>query len=648
MLLERIRDIFQTRIFRIPDYQRGYSWEKRQLQDFWDDLNRIRDDRIHYMGLMTIEKATEDKDIFDKWKDDKWLIEDQGFTPYYIIDGQQRLTTIIIFIQALLNHLKDNEVLAHLSAEQISALYICKQVETSPNLKTYLFGYEQNDPAFRYLKSEIFKDNTEQFDEPMTVYTHNMEFARDFFNEKLANHSLEQLNELYKKVTLKMRFNLYEVQDKIDVFVTFETTNNRGKTLSKLELLKNRLIYLVAILPDDETNAKLFEQDRLKLRKEINETWQVIYEYLGKNKDKVLEADEFLRNHFYMYKGYDSKTAKRYADILLNEIFTVKKVEDKELGIPTIRGYIRSLRKAIKIWFNIKNPEHSEAKLLQPSTKEFLIKLNRLNFNPFYPCVMAVMLSHYVTEESLLRLLRSMERYTFLVFRLSKRSSSTGKNIFLRLAHEVFEDESSIHDLNDKIDSRIEGPFGYDIELMENQIKELYKTDDKKEDDKIGFFAWKGLRYFLFEYEIYLRSDNEQKVSWKEFNRTNTIEHIYPKTPKEECWIADYENYTDEQRKILLHSLGNLLLLSQHKNARQKNYCFEYKKRHTRKTDSNIQEGYFNGSYSEIEVSQFETWTANEILQRTLKMLDFMEKRWKIKLGNDDEKQKLVMLDFLE
>ena len=105
--LKSIADIFERKLFRIPDYQRGYSWETRHLQDFWDDVERIMEGKKHYTGLLKIREANlKEDDQFGKWKEDKWLIE-SGFEPYYIVDGQQRLTTIIIFLQAVINRLKD-------------------------------------------------------------------------------------------------------------------------------------------------------------------------------------------------------------------------------------------------------------------------------------------------------------------------------------------------------------------------------------------------------------------------------------------------------------------------------------------------------------------------------------------------------------
>ncbi|WP_163787400.1 DUF262 domain-containing protein [Myxococcus vastator] len=82
---------FTENLFRIPDYQRGYSWTEAQLKDFWSDLTLLAPDRAHYTGVLTLEEVNPSD--FEKWSDDLWIIRSKNFTPYYIVDGQQRLTT---------------------------------------------------------------------------------------------------------------------------------------------------------------------------------------------------------------------------------------------------------------------------------------------------------------------------------------------------------------------------------------------------------------------------------------------------------------------------------------------------------------------------------------------------------------------------
>ena len=114
--------------------------------------------------------------------------------------------------------------------------------------------------------------------------------------------------------------------------------NNRGKALSTLELLKNRLIFLSTKLPVEEGNGVL--------RRQINEAWKSAYHYLGKNDERPLNDDEFLRthlSHFYLVKiskpadgpndDGRQKEIRRYhlvlehfSRYLLNDLFTPKRI----------------------------------------------------------------------------------------------------------------------------------------------------------------------------------------------------------------------------------------------------------------------------------------------------------------------------------
>jgi hypothetical protein len=53
--LYSLSKIFTENLFRIPDYQRGYSWGERQLKDFWSDIALLDPKRDHYTGVLTLE-----------------------------------------------------------------------------------------------------------------------------------------------------------------------------------------------------------------------------------------------------------------------------------------------------------------------------------------------------------------------------------------------------------------------------------------------------------------------------------------------------------------------------------------------------------------------------------------------------------------
>lgn len=342
-----LSEIFNNKIFRIPDFQRGYSWEERQLEDFWEDIQNLSPNKIHYIGLLTVEPIKE-SDILniEKWKDDLWLFK-KGLSAYYVIDGQQRLTTLIILLHEILRTFSDDEGINYGQKSEWIDRFLYRSYNSI--YKSFVFGYEKDNPSDEYFKTKILEQESSTADKyPETLYTANLMFAKKYFAKKLKVLNKESKESIFDKVVNRLKFNYYEIDDSLDVYVTFETMNNRGKSLSHLELLKNRLIYLSTLLhEDDETKGRL--------RRDINETWKTIYEYLGKNKDNPLDDDTFLFNHWIMYFTYDRSQSDVYAEFLLKKKFTSKNVLCNKISIEEIKAYIDSLSKCVKQWFYIFN-----------------------------------------------------------------------------------------------------------------------------------------------------------------------------------------------------------------------------------------------------------------------------------------------------
>jgi len=332
--LKAIADIFERHVFRIPDYQRGYSWTKKQLSDFWEDVENLSENHIHYTGVLTLEPVNES--VFSNWEEDLWLIKGKGFTPHYIVDGQQRLTTAIILIQAIIEKLYEDEKLNYTSRKEIIEKYISQSKDGGIS-QTFIFGYEKDNPSYEFLKTKIFMASSSANQDIETLYTANLEYAKDYFKNKINELAFEDLEILFRKITQFLKFNVYEIEEDLDVFVAFETMNNRGKKLSNLELMKNRLIYL-------STLFKVEQYEKNSLRTNINNAWKTIYEYLGKNKINPLDDDNFLKNHWIMYFKYSRKTASDYITFLLEEHFTSRRALDGEISMSEIQEYVQACK----------------------------------------------------------------------------------------------------------------------------------------------------------------------------------------------------------------------------------------------------------------------------------------------------------------
>jgi hypothetical protein len=624
--LNYLDTFFNSRVFRIPDYQRGYAWGPRQLEDFWQDLNRLRDNRNHYTGQLTIEKVPDTQ--WKKWEEEKWLIEGKGFKPYYVVDGQQRLTTAIILIKCLLSRLADGQQLAFTEKPDLAKKYL---VQTAGSVsRAYLFGYEKDNPSYEFLKTHILGEASNHYQGVGTTYTANLAAARDFFANKLKDLSHEDLERVFRGVTQRFVFSVYELEEELDEFVVFETMNNRGKPLSRLELLKNRLIYLSTLFPPSSEGA-----DATTLRHNINEAWKTVYEYLGKVQGDPLEDDEFLRAHWIMYFSYARDKAGQFSSFLLDEHFTADRVLSATLTISDIQKYVNSIQASVRKWHYIYFPHLATD--LSSNVRRALERLDRLGRGAFEPLMMAA-LQKNTTENHLLKFLNLAERFVFLVGRVCQRRSDAGDSEFYRISSQLYRDELNLLEVQTTISDRTNDFFRIDKAIV--GMRELF---DRYE----GFYSWSGLKYFLYEYEQQLRSEAGMEITrldWSGLVQSKkdyvTIEHIYPQTAKSPDWPS-FSDLSKKERGGLLNSLGNLLPLSNSRNAKFSNRPFA-----TKKQDADGVQGYYNGSYSEIQVAQYQDWTPDLIKARGLKMLGFLEEHWNTSLGSQEEKMQFLNIEI--
>ena len=199
---------------------------------------------------------------------------------------------------------------------------------TGGQFRTYKFGYTVDNPSYDYLRYEIFNEGGSG-SITKTFYTLNLKNAKLYFSQQLkglySKEGLKGLQEVYEKLTKRFLFNEYVIEDELDVFVAFETMNNRGKHLSNLELLKNRLIYLTTLYTDDEIDLA----ERQNLRQAISDAWKEVYHQLGRNEMHPLNDDDFLRSHWIMYFEYSRTKGDDYIRSLLDKHFSPQKVHKK-------------------------------------------------------------------------------------------------------------------------------------------------------------------------------------------------------------------------------------------------------------------------------------------------------------------------------
>lgn len=676
--LQPLSLLFQNRLFRIPDYQRGYAWQQSQLADFWDDLVNLQDSRYHYTGLLSLKtlKRSETK----TWGSDLWMV-DKGFKACHIVDGQQRLTTFIILLNEIVEFTRSLEenteksdeeiVLGYDTLKDIVAKYISQHRPPNNQITTYLFGYEVDNPSADYLRYRVFNEPYSGTVNE-TYYTKNLKYAKSFFRENLSalylSEKLEGVSNLYLKLTLRLMFNIHEIDDDYDVFVAFETMNNRGKKLTNLELLKNRLIYLTTLYSDE----KFDELDKANLRKQINDAWKEVYYQLGRNEKTSLSDDEFLRAHWISYFAYSRRKGDDYIHFLLNK-FSAKNIFEKKtvvVGDTTqevsddieydaeieieddiepevveisklepseISNYVNSLKDMAKYWYDTFFPMQSNN--LMADEKVWVDRLNRIGIGHFRPLVMVIISRRDLKIEKRIEAFAAIERFLFICFRMGYFNATFRSSEYYRATRSIYLKQMDIDDLIDDINETTNANIEYALPNFVTKIEKHF-------DNMGGFYYWNSIKYFLYEYEFQLsKKNNIDKVSWEMFTKTEkdkvSIEHILPQTPTKYYWKNQFRQFDDEEIELLSCALGNLLPLSQSINSALQNDSFEDKR--TSKTTG--RRGYQNGSHSEIEVAKETDWSADRIYKRSKLLLQFMENRWKFSF-TWEQMDKLIYVSF--
>lgn len=614
-----LTELFNTRIFRIPDYQRGYAWEDKQLNELWDDLEEIQnlngELKKHYTGTIFLEET---KPV----ETESWL---SNVKFYNVVDGQQRLTTISILLYELL---KATEIgYAEKKKDKLIETFIYES-NMSGESKVYKFSYAFTDKNYNFLQRTIFEDNKVVLSQgQLNHYTKNLANAKNFFREKISKLDDDQKNILFKKITVAVQFDIRTIEKDLDVQAVFETMNNRGKPLSTLEKLKNRLIYLTEKLSNPDEDKKI-------LRKKINDAWGKIYSCLAQNPDQILDEDVFLSAHLSLYrKPSESTFSEKVAEEKAFQMFCNKPekydldesgTKEEPITYNKIDDYILKLSELAPIWYEVHN---SQSKLI----KRILTLDSRKDIKIFLATILQKTtdpLIHTKTFEYLEKIL--FRNRVPGIWIMDERTSASW-------ARDIYNDEDTIEEINEKQEELL------NTEVVIPNMTKSFKSLFTYERGAKGFHRWGALKYFLFEYEEYLKQEAKEtndKVTIDDFYES-TIEHIIPQQFWDN-WQDTVNSFTEgmakddieQARKVLINSLGNLTILKNGKNSSLGNKSWLDKK-----------ERFRTGSYNEIDISSHDSWGKDTIAERGKKMLKFLETKIKGLNFTKDEIEKTLFYD---
>ncbi|MDE0399062.1 MAG: DUF262 domain-containing HNH endonuclease family protein [Candidatus Poribacteria bacterium] len=576
-----IKDLFDgSKIFNIPKYQRAYAWEEEQLNAFIEDLENQKTGKDHFFGTILLRKQEPDGE----------------FNIIDIVDGQQRITTIIIFMKLLLAQQEN----ADNSVKLLKRIYI-------QDLDMYKLRVLDIDNDF--FESHILGDNGSGYKaaerEVETPSQHRLLRAKKLLDGWIKAHP-DKVEDFREKIG-HMQVLTYSVEDDSEAALMFETTNNRGKLLTSLEKVKSFLMhktYLASKNP--EIHLRHLQNRFSKIYRDYEEI-----EDFRKNRGEFGKTDEdsIFQYHsiaFETWKDKEYQDSVRMINQQINDLIKTNRTAD---AADFINRYSRGLRRSFKFMNKL---------LLDRSL--YLLDIHTLNRPAaFYP----LLIKSYKLDDSNER--QNFKRVAQLVeiigfrFGITKSRSDKGVSQLYRLARDFNGNfKQLIKQLQEFVDWYC-NDSEFERSLRQPRFYEVVDTGDQ--------------RYLFWKYENHLRLTKQPifpEMSTETFTNEKpqtklTIEHIIPQNSRDSKKVVADDSIlsiTDFEEKYL-HSIGNLVLDSRSANASKSNQDFETKDEQYSKAPVK----------SQLELSRFckpepDRWNHISISDRGDKIVKFALERW--------------------
>lgn len=486
--------------YEVPTYQREYAWDDEELDDFWSDLkNTVEDNRqSHFLGQIVIHQ-----------EDDP--------SPCYLIDGQQRVTTSVIFLSVIRDFMGayGSNQYAEPIYMDIKSLYIGRYSPLKNDLRLKLG--DSNNAFFRehiQVKYEYVKKCTPSQKRILDAY----QYFKDCLNEITSGLDEEsrimKINLYYE--TFLHKFNVMSITtDEInEAFIIFETLNARGKDLETSDLLKN----FVMMQAKTQVDA-------------VQEKWTHMIDSLVKRDD----ATKFIRAYWNSSHGFMQERA-------------LYKTITQTIDTRNCLQFVDMLDKSAELYNAMVAPTDNTF-FVDRNIKSSLIGLSTLGASTFYPLLFAMQSMQY-DEADILKMLKAVETLVVRNFVVGGLTAKKYEQTFAAIARQVSKNKISITDILEAI--------------------ALDTNDDAKfQRDLIGVVV-KSVpvaKYILREIEDL---DSDEKITNKD-NYVINLEHIMPK--KIEKW-----NVSTDFHKDNLYKLANQALLLEEYNKSISNNPFEEKK----------------------------------------------------------------------
>ncbi len=486
-------NLLYGRLFKIPEYQRSYSWRKKQRDDLFEDIERtweLNGNRYHFMATVVGLQRGEETILTKEHQ----VIE--------IVDGQQRITTLILLLKAISKFLHETAGESERIVTDLDELLVKPDNASVLLLQT---NHDTSQYFANYLRTGLHPSAVSA----KTLADREILLAIDECEEFVESWSTgngRTPQDLLSFVKNRIKFVFYEIGDEALVYTVFEVLNSRGLDVSWFDRLKSLLMAIVFEAESGNKNAIL---------NEIHSIWTDIYRCVGLRLGLSTESLRFAAT---------LQQAEKQNRILGEEKATYVLKEQSSVG----------MREVIETSKWLKEVTEAVNSLAADRRRNSVTRIVQARF-----VATAIHLSKDLTSEEKDKILRRWEKVTFRIYGMFGFDARTAVGDYVRLGWSVIREKPSAEKILGEL-SRISKKFP-----LEKAIEKMRGAD--------CYNGWyRELRYFFYRYEEHLAQEAGQDFNNQEWNliwtarASDSIEHILPQSTGN----FDY-----------IHSIGNLVML---------------------------------------------------------------------------------------
>ena len=558
--VQTLAELLHNRLFHIPDYQRSYSWSSSEREDLFKDINGIAKeggDAKHFMATIVCLRR-ENKELGTT-----------EFTQLEIVDGQQRLTTLIILLNAICQALDKKKKNNRRLAKELEGLLVKPESDSLLLLQTnhdesyYFANYMREGIAPKPVEAKTLADK-----ELLSAIQDCRKFVKEWRKEG-------NLLDLAKFIKNRLSFILHEIFDEKTVYTVFEVLNSRGMEVAWLDRLKSILMEEAFKIEKAKRGEELIQ--------DLQTIWRRIYATIGTRKGLNMEALRFAATLY-------SKTPR-------SKLFSERR------AVESLRARATDAKQIRKIARWILRVTEAYDKVMSNRRQDVITGIIQVRL-----LAVAIYVRDFKDNDRKM-LLDCWERVSFLTYGLHKKRTQSQAGEYRRLSWDICRLDLS----PDQIRRRIQQLSG-DLSI-EDAIENLR---GKRGRNGNCYDNWKDqLRYFLFRYEEHLATCNNSNAD--NFYWESVWKHVWENSPSQSIEHIRPQSKAPEDIK---HTLGNLMLLPLDLNRKLRD------KPPRKKLDSYRETGFHHAKEVAEMLKRSPKWSKKACRQREEKLLRWAADEW--------------------